>query len=127
MLAVPAQAHNSVGIVERHHQAAKHQLQNLVAKLKGEGLTADVRELLSYAQVYHNWMPTGADGFSPSQRLMGRNFTIPGIDLEKSALPTLLQIAEDQDPASRTLKAHGRMALYVQSTTAWWPARSWRA
>lgn len=111
ILAVPVQAHNSVGIVERHHQSVKHQLQNLAAKLKGEGLTADIRELLSYAQVHHNWMPTGTDGFSPSQRLMGRNFTIPGIDLEKSALPTLLQIAEDHDPANRTMKAHGLMAI----------------
>ena len=51
ILAVPVQAHNSVGIVDRHHQPVKHQLQNLVSKLKSEGKTADVRELLSYAQV----------------------------------------------------------------------------
>ena len=56
-------------------------------------------------------MPTGADGFSPSQRLMGRNFTIPGIYLEKSALPTLVKLAEEQDPSNRSLTAHGLMAL----------------
>ena len=36
ILAVPAQAHNSVGVVERHHLAIKRQLQNQAAKLKTE-------------------------------------------------------------------------------------------
>ena len=80
ILAVPGQAHNSMGIVERQHQSVKHKLQNLEVKVK-EGLALDLREALACAQLRHNWLPTGADGFSPSQRLMGRNFTIPGIDL----------------------------------------------
>ena len=42
---------------------------------------------------------------------MGRNFTIPGLDLEKSALPTLIQIGEHKGPAARTLSAHGLMAV----------------
>ena len=81
----------------------------MIMKLKEEGIVADVQELLAFAQMQHNWMPTSSDGFSPAQRLTGRNLNIPGLDLEKTNLPVLLGIAEDRDPASRIIKAQSLM------------------
>ena len=111
IIPVPVQAHHSIGLVERHHQAVKFQIGNLVAKLNNDGKAADIRELLAFAQLHHNWVPTGPDGFSPAQRLMGRNMNIPGLDLEHTKMPTLMALAEDGDPSKRILESHGLMAM----------------